>query len=79
MAEGALLKTTVLRLDGRKYSREIKEHCTLKQLFPAIKHSPLQRKNIFLKKNYSRSQPFLMRCYFTKIFVHLSVTAAACC
>ena len=33
-------------LDGRNYLREIKERCTLKKLFPAIKHSNLQGKSV---------------------------------
>ena len=48
-----------------------------KKLFPAIKHSNLQGKNVF-RNNYFESQPFPMSYYFTRIFVHLSVIAAAC-
>ena len=40
---------------------------TLKKLFPVIKPSNLQGKNVF-RNNYFWSQPFL---YFTKIFGHL--------
>ena len=47
---------------------------TLKKLFPAIKHNTLQGKNIFWN-NFFGSHSFF---YFTNIFVHLSVIAAAC-
>ena len=47
---------------------------TLKKLFPAIKHSNLQGKNVF-RNNYFGPHSFL---YFTNNFVHLSVIAAAC-
>ena len=32
----------------------------------------------FFRNNYFGSQPFLTRCYFAKIFVHLSVIIAVC-
>ena len=79
MAASALLKNTVSieEMDGR-YLREIKKHCTLKKkLFPATKRSNLQGKTFF-RRNYFGSHPFLMSCYFTKIFVHLPVIAAVC-
>ena len=60
---------------GRSYFREIKKHCTLKKLFPATKRSNLQGKTFF-RNNYFGSHPFLMSCYFNKIFVHLPVIAA---
>ena len=33
---------------------------------------------MFFRKNYLGSQPFLMCCYFTKIFVRLPVIVAVC-
>ena len=33
-------------------------------------------KEYFFKNHTTTSQPFLISCYFTKIFVHLSVIAA---
>ena len=35
-------------------------------------------KEFFFKNNYFGSQSFLMSCYFTRIFVHLSVIVAVC-
>ena len=35
-------------MDGRNYFCKLKKHCTLKRLFPAIKHSNVQGKNVFL-------------------------------
>ena len=35
-------------------------------------------KEIFFRNNYFGSQPFLMGCYFTRIFVHLPVIVAVC-
>ena len=64
-------------MDYRSYFRKIKKHGSLKKLFPATKRSNLQGKKIF-RNNYFGSQPFLMSCYFTKIFVHLPVIAAVC-
>ena len=43
-----------------------------KKLFPSIK----RWKKCFVRNNYFGSQPFLMSCYLTKIFVHLSVISA---
>ena len=57
-------------------TKETKKHCSLKKkLLPAIKHSNLYGKNVF-RNNYFGSQPFLLSCYFTMIFVNLSVIAA---
>ena len=36
----------------------------------------IYNKNIFLGTATTTSQPFLISCYFTKSFVHLSVIAA---
>ena len=33
---------------------------------------------MFLRNDYFGSQPFLLSCYFTKIFVHLSVITGVC-
>ena len=64
-------------MNSRNYFRETKKHCNLKKkLFLATKHSNLKG-----KKNLGTSfgsQPFLKSCYFTKIFVHLSVITAVC-
>ena len=62
-------------MDGRSYFHEKLKK--LKKLFPATKRSNLQGKTLF-RSNYFELQPFLMSCYFTKIFVHLPVTAAVC-
>ena len=35
-------------------------------------------KEIFFRSNYFGSQPFLISCYFTRIFVHLPVIVAVC-
>ena len=35
-------------------------------------------KKIFFRNNYFGSQPFLMSCNFTRIFVHLPVIVAVC-
>ena len=53
--------------------------CTWRFFFPVsvIKHNNLQRL-IFSRNNYFRSKPFFNSCYFNKIFVYLSVIAAAC-
>ena len=50
---------------------------TWKKLFLATKRSNLQWKMNFRNK-YFGSQPFLMSCYFTKIFVHLPIIGAVC-
>ena len=56
-------------------TKETKKDCTLKNLFPAIKHSNPEGKNAF-RNNCFGSQYFLLSCYFTKI--HLSVIVAVC-
>ena len=57
-------------------TKETKKHCTLKKkLFPAIKHSNLQGKNVF-RNNYFGSQSFPLSFCFTQIFVYLSVITA---
>ena len=33
---------------------------------------------MLFRNNYFGSQPFLMSCYFTRIFVHLPVIVAVC-
>ena len=62
-----------LGMDGYSYVCEIKKHSTQKKLFPVTKRS-----NFFFRNNYFESQPFLMSCYFTRIFVHLPVNVAVC-
>ena len=49
----------------------------MKETVPTTKHSNLQGKKIF-KNNYFGSQPFIISCYFTAIFVHFSVIAPVC-
>ena len=51
-------------MNSHSYFCEIKKHCTLK-------------KTVFFRSNYFGPHPFLMNFYFTKIFVHLLVIAAA--
>ena len=36
------------------------------------------REKMFFKNNYFGPQPFLMSCYFSKIFVHVSLITAVC-
>ena len=62
-------------MHGRSNFREMKKHW--KKLLPATKRSNLQGKTFF-RYSYFGSHPFLMICYFTKIFVHLPVIAAVC-
>ena len=70
MAASALRKN-IVSIQWMSAIKETKNHCTLeKKLFPAIKHSNLLGKNVF-RNNYFGSQPFLLSCDFTKIFVRL--------
>ena len=48
-----------------------------KKLFPVIKQSNPKIK-MFFWNNYIGLQPFLINCYFTKTFLHLSEIAAVC-
>ena len=73
MAASALLKSTVSLRTGSPQLNKQRNIVLWKNLFPAIKHTNLRGKNVF-RNNFFGSQSFL---YFTKIFVHLSVTAAA--
>ena len=57
---------------------DIKKQCTLKKMFPATKHSNLQGTILLFRKNYFRSQRFLMTCNLTKIILHLSVIEVVC-
>ena len=63
---------------GRSHFREEEKDCTLKtKRFPAIKYSSLQRKNFFFEQLLYFGLQSLMNFYFTNIFVHLQVIAAA--
>ena len=44
MAASAVLKNIVSIEEWMAATKETKKHCTLKKLFPAIKHSNLQEK-----------------------------------
>ena len=70
----ALLKNTVSIEEWLAATTFMKKRNTVlrKKLFPSIK----RRKKCFVTNNYFGSQPFLMSCYLTKIFVHLSVISA---
>ena len=73
VAASSHLENTVSFEEWMVATKEIKKQCALKKLFSTIRHSNhLQRKNVF-RNNYFESQRFLLSCYFTKIFVHLSV------
>ena len=63
-------------MDDHSYFCEIKEHCILKKNCSLRLSAVTFKENLFLD-NYFGSQPFLMRCYFTRIFVHLPVIVAA--
>ena len=76
MAASTPLKNTVfIEEEWIAATKEEKKHCTLTELFSAIKHSNLQEKHAF-RNNCFGSQPFLLSCYYTKTFVHLSVIVA---
>ena len=64
-------------MEGRSCFRELIKHRAMKKLFLAIKHNNLQGKKFF-RSNYFGSEPFLMSCYFIKIFVHPLVIAVIC-
>ena len=66
-------------MDGGNYFREIKKHCLWKRPLSEIKHSNKwgKREKCFVRR-YFGSQPFLMSCYFTIVFVHLSEITAGC-
>ena len=64
-------------MDDRSYFREIKTHCTLKNCSLRLNVLTNKEKHFF-RNNYFGSHPFTMNCYFTKICVHLPVTAAVC-
>ena len=55
----------------------IKKHCTLKK-HCSLKLNAVTFKKIFIRNKYLGSQPFLMSCYFTGIFIHLPVIVAVC-
>ena len=63
----------------KKYSIHLKITNTVlwKKLFPAIKHSKLPRIS-FGGATALDSSLFLISCFFTKIFVHVSVIAEVC-
>ena len=65
-------------MDGRSYFREITKHCTPKKNCSLRLNAVTCKEKFFFWNNYFRSQPFLMSCYFTKIFVHLPVIAPVC-
>ena len=64
-------------MGGNSYVCEIKKHCTLKKN-SSLRLSAVTFKEFSLRNSYFGSQPFLMSCYFTRIFVHLPVIAAVC-
>ena len=80
MVASALLRNTVSIKELIAATPLVKQRNTVlyKKMFPAIKHSNVQGK-IFFRNNFFGSQLFLMSCYFTKIFVHLSVITAVGC
>ena len=65
-------------MDGRSYLPEIKKHCTLKKNCSLRLHAVTYKEKHFFRNNYFGSHPFLMSCYFTKIFVYRPVIAAVC-
>ena len=67
------------KCSSKKYSIHLKIRDTVpcKKLFPAIKHSNLHRIS-FGGATTLDSSLFLISCFFTKIFVHLSVIAEVC-
>ena len=64
-------------MDGCSYFCEIKKHCTLKKICSLRLNSVTSKKNFF-RSNLFGSQPFLISCFFTRIFVHLPVIVAVC-
>ena len=74
MAASALLTNTVSIKEWMAAADFVK-HSLLKKLLPATNAVTNKEKNCF-RNNYFGSQPFLMSCYFTKIFVYLPLTAA---
>ena len=80
LVASALLKKYCIHwgMDGRNYFCEIWKLSTLIKTVPYDQTQKLTRRKCFFRNNYFWSQPFLMSCYFTRIFVHLSVIAAVC-
>ena len=64
-------------MDGRSYLCQIKKHCNLKKNC-SLRLNAVTFKEIFFRSNYFGSQPFLISCYFTRIFVHLPVIVPVC-
>ena len=58
-------------MGGCSYFCEIKKHCSLRL-------NAVTSKENFFTSNFFGSQPFLISCYVTRIFVHLPVIAAVC-
>ena len=61
-------------MDGCNYFGEIKKYCTLKKTSLRLNATY----KVSIMNSYFGSQPFLMSCYLTRIFVHLSVITALC-
>ena len=62
-------------MDGRNYFCEIKKQCFLKKLFPAIKHSNIQGKNVLLGTTTLDHSLFLWAAFSLRF---LSVIPSVC-
>ena len=58
-------------------TKETRKHSALKKSYSLRLNTVTYREKIFLGTT-TFSQSFLLSCYFTKTFVHLSVVAAVC-
>ena len=79
LATSAFLKLRIhWEMDGRSYFREIKKHCILKKICSLRLNAVTYKGKHFFRNNYFGSHPFLMTCYFSKIFEHPPVIAEVC-
>ena len=65
-------------MDGRNYFHEIKKHCTSEKNSSLRLDTVTHKEKWFFRNNYFGSQPFLMGCYLTKVFVQLPAIPVAC-